>query len=45
VKAEAGTTVFTGVGPGQEATDRVPLILIRRRAATTLFDVTHTYEG
>ncbi len=44
VKGEPGTTIFTGVGPGQNPTDRVPMILIRRRTTTTLFDITHSFE-
>ncbi len=45
VKAEPGTLVFTGSGPGPVAGQDVPLLLIRRRCAKTVFEVTHTFES
>jgi hypothetical protein len=44
VKAAPGTEVFTGVAPGRNPADRVPLIIVRRRAAKTVFEVTHQFE-
>jgi hypothetical protein len=40
-----GTEIFCGKGPGPNAGDDVALVLIRRRAANTIFDVTHTFEA
>jgi hypothetical protein len=42
IKGEPGTTVITGVGPGRDASERIPLILIRRRCRETVFDVKHS---
>jgi hypothetical protein len=36
-----GTQVFTGVAPGRDPTERVPLVVARRRAARTVFAATH----
>jgi hypothetical protein len=33
--------VFVGVAPGRTPADRVPLLIIRRRAASTVFEVVH----
>jgi hypothetical protein len=43
VKGEPGTIVFTGVGPGRDPSERVPLVLIRRRGITTTFDIKHSF--
>lgn len=41
VKGEPGTEIFTGTGPGKNPAERVPLLIIRRRAAKTVFDTVH----
>jgi len=45
VKAAPGTEVFAGVAPGKNPAERVPLIIIRRRAAKTVFEVVHQFEN
>jgi hypothetical protein len=45
VRGTPGTTVFTGYGPGKNPAERVPLIIVRRRAKATTFEVTHEYRG
>lgn len=44
VKAEPGTIVFTGEGPGRDAAVRVPLVIIRRTTADTTFAARHLYR-
>lgn len=44
VKGDPGTEVFAGEGPGRNPEDRVPVLIIRRKAADTAFHVTHTFE-
>jgi hypothetical protein len=40
-EAAPGTEVFTGIGPGRNPGDKVPLVVVRRRAAKTDFAVVH----
>lgn len=44
VEGAPGTQVITGVGPGREAADRVPVVIVRRRATRTVFAARHVYE-
>ena len=44
VKGAPGTEVFTGLAPGRHPADRVPLLIVRRRAARTVFEVLHQFE-
>ena len=37
VLGEPGTTVFTGAGPGQPPTERIPAVVVRRQAERTTF--------
>jgi len=39
-----GTEVIRAVGPGRDPTDRVPMILVRRKAASTVFEAIHRYR-
>jgi oligo-alginate lyase len=39
-----GTEVLTGTGPGRNPADGVPVLVVRRRARKTVFEVTHTIE-
>lgn len=39
--AAPGTEVFTGTAPGREPSERVPCLVVRRRARATVFDVVH----
>jgi len=41
VEAVPGTEVFTGAGPGKNPADRITLVIIRRRAKSTVFEITH----
>ncbi|HWQ53073.1 MAG TPA: heparinase II/III family protein, partial [Bryobacteraceae bacterium] len=41
VEPAPGTEVFTGVAPGRNPADRVPCLVIRRRARQTIFDTVH----
>ena len=41
---ERGTEVISGVAPGRNPAERVPLLIVRRRAAQTVFDVLHQFE-
>jgi hypothetical protein len=41
MQAAPGTEVLTGVAPGQNPTERVPLVIARRRAAHTVFAAIH----
>jgi hypothetical protein len=36
-----GTEVIRAVAPGRDPAERVPMVLVRRKAARTAFDVTH----
>lgn len=38
MKGVPGTEVYRGVAPGRNPADRVPLVLVRRRTASTVFD-------
>jgi hypothetical protein len=42
--AAPGTSVYTGYGPGRNPDERVPAIIVRRRAKATTFEVTHRIE-
>jgi hypothetical protein len=42
-KAAAGTEVLTGVGPGRDPADRIPVVIVRRRAASTVFECVHEF--
>ena len=44
-QAAPGTVVYTGLAPGRDPASRVPLIIARRRAKTTVFEATHVMEG
>jgi hypothetical protein len=44
IEPAAGTEVFTADGPGREPSDRVPVLIIRRRGKATTFSVTHSLE-
>jgi len=42
MKASQGTVVYTGVGPGRNpATDKVPMVIVRRHAKRTVFEASH----
>ena len=43
-KPVPGTEVFTGVGPGRDPSDKVPVLVVRRRASHTVFDAVHSFE-
>jgi hypothetical protein len=43
VKGEPGTMVITGAGPGRNPADFTPLLVIRRKATKTIFDVEHVF--
>jgi hypothetical protein len=45
MKGAPGTAVFTSVAPGKNPAERVPLILVRRRAARTAFEAIHQIEA
>jgi hypothetical protein len=40
-EAAPGTEVFTGVGPGRDPRDKVPVVVVRRRAAKAVFAAVH----
>lgn len=42
MKGEPGTVIYVGEGPGRSPTERVPMLIVRRRAKTTLFDAMMT---
>jgi hypothetical protein len=44
IRAAPGTEIFTGVAPGRNPAERVPLVIVRRRAATTVFEAAHSFE-
>ena len=39
--AEPGTEVITGLAPGRNPARKVPVLVVRRRARSTIFDVRH----
>lgn len=41
-KGEPDTEIIRAVGPGRNPADRIPMIVVRRKAARTVFEVTHT---
>lgn len=45
VRGEPGTEIFAGDGPGRNPEERVPVLIIRRKAARTVFEVTHRFES
>ncbi|MCC6862676.1 MAG: heparinase II/III family protein, partial [Bryobacterales bacterium] len=45
VRGTPGTTVYTGYGPGKNPAEAVPLVIVRRRAKATVFEVTHEFQG
>lgn len=45
MKGAPGTEVFTGVAPGKNPTERIPLLVVRRRAAGTVFEAAHEVTG
>lgn len=44
LKGAPGTEVFTGLAPGRNPANRVPLIMVRRRAASTVYEAVHQFE-
>jgi len=44
-RGEPETEVITGVGPGRDPSDRIPVLVVRRRAQSTTFDVVHQIQG
>lgn len=40
-EAAPDTEVLTGEGPGRDPRDKVPVVIVRRRAAKTVFAATH----
>jgi hypothetical protein len=40
-RSALGTVVFTGAAPGRNPAELVPMLVVRRRAANTVFEVTH----
>ena len=44
VKGAPGTEVFAGSGPGKNPADRVAMIVVRRRARATAFEVVHEVQ-
>ena len=42
--AAPGTEVIRGAGPGRDPAVKVPLIIVRRKARGTVFDVTHRVQ-
>jgi hypothetical protein len=40
-EAAPDTEAITGVGPGRDPRDKVPVVIVRRRAAKTVFAATH----
>ncbi len=44
-KAAPGTEVFTGIGPGRDPADKVPVVVVRRRATETVFDALHQFAA
>jgi len=40
-EAAPDTEVITGAGPGRDPRDKVPVVIVRRRAAKTVFAATH----
>jgi hypothetical protein len=41
-EGQPGTTLIKGVAPGKNPADKVPMIIVRRKAAKTLFEVKHS---
>ena len=45
MKAVPGTVVYTGVGPGRNpATDKVPMVIVRRHGKRTVFEASHQVQ-
>ena len=45
VKAAPGTVIFAGVGPGKDPATRVAMVIVRRRAAQTVFEARHEFSA
>jgi oligo-alginate lyase len=45
VKGGAGAEIFTGVAPGKDPADRVPVLVIRRRGRQAVFEVVHEFQA
>jgi hypothetical protein len=43
VKGAPGTVVYSGVGPGRNPADRVPLVIIRRHGRQAVYACTHEF--
>jgi hypothetical protein len=43
IKGAAGTEIFTGVAPGRDPAERVPVLVVRRRGLSAVFDVIHEF--
>ncbi|MEO8369907.1 MAG: heparinase II/III family protein [Candidatus Solibacter sp.] len=43
IEGAEGTEVFTGVGPGKNPAERIPMVIVRRRAARATFKVSHEF--
>jgi len=43
LRGAPGTEVFAGEGPGRNPSERVPLLIVRRRGAQTVFEATHEF--
>ncbi len=44
-RAEKGTEVISGRAPGRNPAERVPMLIVRRRAPQTVFDAVHQIEA
>lgn len=40
-RGEPGTEVITGYGPGRNPAEKIPVVIVRRRAKSTIFDAIH----
>lgn len=43
MEAAPGTEIFVGEGPGQDPAERVPVVVVRRRARETVFRAVHEF--
>jgi hypothetical protein len=43
VKGAPGTVVYSGVGPGRNPSERVPMVIIHRRGKQTVYSCTHLF--
>ncbi len=44
MKAAPGTEILTGLGPGKNPADRVPMIVVRRRAKAAVYEAVHQIQ-